>query len=115
MDVQDMIREAFGSDTPPEPIAEAQIERLQEAFGRMKAPCPFKVGDLVRPRKDSPLKKNTVSLVVDVNPMGFERGLSDCCEWTNAAVFDLKIIRLIGDSIVPFVAPSWMYEPYTAD
>jgi hypothetical protein len=33
------------------PIPEAQIATLLEAFARYAAPCPFKPGDLVTPRK----------------------------------------------------------------
>ena len=56
------------------PTHEGQIARLREAAERFSPrrgiePFPFKVGDLVTPRKDSPLiNAGEPHLVVEVNP-----------------------------------------------
>lgn len=50
MTLNDLLQTA-AKPSAPLPLVEAQIATLREAFERYSAPCPFRPGDIVSPRK----------------------------------------------------------------
>ena len=95
-----------------EGLPEAQIARLREVSNLILKGNMFKPGDLVTVRKDAPIKgAGKPHLVVEIDT---EANLHDgeIGNWTRAARFDVILLCVSGNDIVPLVAPHWMLERY---
>ena len=91
---------------------EADIMELRQAAQRRAAPSPFKVGDIVTPRADAPIRDHGVPhIVVSAHqtfmPVADYIGIGT---WPAAEVFDLILIYRSNGKIHPQRACSWMYE-----
>lgn len=63
----EQMKEEGNDRWPQRPLPEAQIAELRLYVERANAPCPFKVGDLVKPRVSSPLMGDgDIHIVVEV-------------------------------------------------
>jgi len=114
----ELLAEAMHGSTrksAPDILPEAKIARLREAADRIAAPIPFKPGDIVTTRKDSPLKGvGQPRLVIEVNPDGFDIGECDAGAWMEAAKFDVRYLTLADGVIFCHQSPHWMLELYEA-
>ena len=91
---------------------EADIMELRHAAQRRAAPSPFKVGDIVTPRKDAPIRDHGVPHIVvgahqTFMPVADYIGIGT---WPAAEVFDLITLYRNNGKIHPQRACSWMYE-----
>lgn len=97
-------------------LPEAAIERLKETAARIHAGNPFKVGDIVTVREDSPMKSAGIPhLIIGIDPVGYSRGSPADGQWGTAITYDVSFIWTDGDHVIPHVAPHWMLEPYTTN
>jgi hypothetical protein len=95
---------------------EAAIERLKEAAARFNAGNPYKVGDIVTPIKDSPIKGHgNPHLVLEVSAEGFPVTAQTAGSWVSATAFTLRVLTIDDGSIVPHIMPHWMVEPFQLD
>lgn len=107
--------QAEASD-PPEIQREAMAMRLKEALPRFQRACPFKVGDLITPYPDAPVRgAGDPHLVIDVEPEAEEvfaefEGLPGL----HSAKFDIRALFLSTDraTLHPIWSESAWYEPY---
>jgi len=102
------------TSAPIRPHLDAQAEELRQLCARYLAPCPFKPGDLVTPRKSAGLSGDgEPHVVVEV----IEGGLPS--RWTVDRLHGFRLDVRVG-----FLAPnaefyalgwfeSWAFEPYT--
>lgn len=98
-----------------EGLPEAQIERLKEMAARIAAGNQFKTGDVVTMRKDAPLKgAGKPHVVIELCPDAPLHGGKEG-NWTNGARFDVIVISVQGDNIVPHAVPFWALEAYSAE
>ncbi len=116
--ISDLIAYAEQNRTkPPRPIPEAQIMELKQIAERYSKPCPFKVGDLVRPRPNSPIfPADSPWIVVEVlscpGPF-FSTGHPGEDGW--GARPDFRAIVLSpsdNKSYVPYWNESFFFEPW---
>lgn len=99
-------------------LPEAKIMELRAALERYeRLSCQFKVGDLVTPRANSPLVgAGNPHIIAEVfyNPVRFSNG--DASKFGCHGKYDVRIITVHDDGdVIPFMAESWMLEPYTGE
>lgn len=99
-------------------LPEAQIMELRAAVARYEQDCPFKVGDLVTPRANSPYRnKGGIHIVVEAftdSPVRDRTTSSG--DWPHYGKLDMRILYIAdnGDT-VPHMVESWLFEPYTGE
>lgn len=99
----------------PRILPEAAIERLKEAAVLYCAENPYKAGDIVTPRKGSPIKGRGIPhLVLEVSE-GFPIQSQTAGSWVTATAFTLKVVTIDEGAIVPHLVPHWMMEPFRLD
>ena len=114
--IRELLRQMDGDceDDAPAPLPEAVIETLREHPANYTAPCPFKVGDLVTPRKgvnicDAGTPQIVVELMTDPKPV-FLGGDSD-----DGEVLTMRVMKFTGHgNYVCYWVEHWQYEPWTA-
>lgn len=122
MSLADFLREMHDDSDEaeaPEPIAEAQVATLTEAYARYAAACPFKAGDLVTPRCGYGThcvgKPHVVLEVISTPIRNFEcpdprdRGCSGY-----GSRMDIRVACFTRGTVAAFWGESWVYEPYRA-
>jgi hypothetical protein len=110
--------EMFSDDQDEIDIShEGQIAQLQEALQFIQNGNPFKVGDLVTPRKNAPIKFGGIPhLIVGVNSEGFPCGVIEHGMSGSAETYDLWIISIAQSGhISSHTVPSWQMQPYIAE
>ena len=113
--------EAMREEESPRPKIhpEGQIARMRELAPRFTAPCPFKVGDLVTPRKDGLVKgPGDPCLIVQINNAGTEPDfrVGETDSPTYGAIPDIRIIRAAeSGNCVSFWSYSTEYDLYTGE
>ena len=108
----DAMHNALGFTSPQQ---EADIMELRQAAERRAAPSPFKVGDIVMPRKDAPLIGSARLLIVVAMGQDYRvtSEVKDTDQWPASEVFDLILLYRDKDCIYSQRACSWMYEPWS--
>lgn len=103
------------------PIPEAQIEELKDICSRYVAGCPFKVGDIVTPRRGYNIKGSGHPHIVIEVPAEPHRPFdviapSEAASHPYGARRDMRVVCMTdrGLSYSAFWAESWTFEPYTA-
>lgn len=94
---------------------EEVIDRLRQVAKRFHAGCQFQVGDVVTVRDDGGLRsKGEPQVIIGINHDGYDKGATECGEWSSACVFDVQLLRCAGPDadVVPSLAPYWMLEPF---
>lgn len=104
----------------PRPLPEAQVATLREAFERYSAPCAFKPGDLVTPRKGFNVKcVGDPHIVIEVfgDPIR-NFAVNDPVDTGLAAYgsrMDMRVVCFAADnSVAAFMSESWKFEKYAA-
>lgn len=116
MSFMEMMAEAMAGhedDDGPGILPEAAIERMKEAASRLHAPIPFNIGDIVTPRKDAPVRgagQPYMVIAVDENAPIY-RG--DPGTWEYATKWNVLILTITRDHVVPYAVAHWMLEPYS--
>jgi hypothetical protein len=107
-------------DAAPALLPEAVIADLRELCARYTAGCPFRVGDLVTPRRGYSLSgSGDPRIIVEVAPTPIRNfdSAADCEEWasnTFGARLDIRVAHISPrGQMVMHWGESWMYEPYT--
>ena len=96
-------------DSPARPLAEALVETLRGAAARYAAPCPFKPGDLVTPRRGYNLKDSgEPHIVLEVFDPPKLLG-------PNERPASVRIGYWLDGQIVATVGEHWCYEHWVAD
>ena len=117
MDILEMMAKAASrqnEEDKPTPLPEAQVARLREMITAYSATtCPFKVGDLVTPRRDSPLKGTGVPhAVVATRDADYDWDCGESGDITFGMRFDMRVISVQQESIVPHWVESAGFERY---
>ncbi len=113
--------EAMRDEESPRPKIhpEGQIARMRELAPRFTAPCPFKVGDLVTPRKDGIVKGcGDPCLIVQINNAGTEPDFrfGTVASPTYGAIPDIRILHVKeGGNCVSAWMYSTEYDLYTGE
>lgn len=94
---------------------DAVIFRLRERAAEMAAPNPFKVGDLVTVKADTPFKGHgDMHLVIGVNDGGYPALLPTQDNYKVGVVFNVQVLTVRDDTVMPYVLPHWALKPWTA-
>ena len=99
----------------PRPLHEAQIMSLRERAPAYIAPCGFKIGDLVTPRRDSPVRcAGEPQLVIDVrNDAQPDFGLASGGSYTCGARLNMRVLTVAEKGVlVPYWVEAGAYEAY---
>lgn len=107
----------FGqTEDQPRPLHEAQIMELQGAFEAFDKGCPFKPGDLVTPRTNSPYTHaGEPHIVLEVADQPFRILGNDVQETSNTKFgsrLDVRVAIVEDGMIIPFWQESWQLEAY---
>lgn len=95
-------------------LPEAHLERVKEAAERYARPNPYKVGDIVTPRKDSGMKGvGEPHVVVEVltEPRRTFEG-SGFGGSSFGANMDVRVMCLMDDLTLAFWGESWMLDKW---
>lgn len=112
---------AAGETNAALPLPEVQIATLRETFARYSAPCPFKPGDLVTPRKGCGYKDAGVPhIVLEVaeNPIRvFDINTAvRSCSTDFGERLDIRVVsHCKSGDLVAFWQESWRLEPYVEE
>lgn len=104
----------------PRPLPEAQIAELTALYERYAAGCPFKPGDLVTPRKSSPLARCgephvVLEVIAPAAPHFAIADPTDSDSQCFGARHDMRVGVLSGHGrIVAHWVESFDFEPYEA-
>lgn len=107
---------------PTSPLPEARIEELRAVKALYDAPNPFKVGDLITPRKNGGLRGHGIPHIVvevlegdevvrrwDGNPAGGDYGRKA----------DIRVLGIApgpeGDNIIPWWSEHFQYEAFDVE
>lgn len=96
---------------------EAQVMELQQAYEAYVAPCPFRPGQLVTPKRSSYLKgvgEPHVILEVLPEPVRYwAREGTDVSSMANGSKLDIRVVAYSDSGhMVPYMGESWNYEPW---
>jgi hypothetical protein len=115
MNEMDEIRAHLLRNRPDADIPfEGQIARLIDFLAKYQRPCPFKVGDLVHPRAESPIKdhgKPHMVVAIPETPLRssetnhFSSAYGESC--------DMRVAEMNGDHIVLWCVESFWFEIWT--
>jgi hypothetical protein len=106
-------------DDAPALLPEAVIADLKELCSRYTAGCPFRVGDLVTPRRGyNALGAGTPHIVIEVRSepiRNFDVAQPGFLSSDHfGARIDIRVAHIDhGTTMVMHWGESWMYEPYT--
>ena len=109
-----------GDDEPvPMPPADIACITLREIAETYQKPCPFKVGDLVTPRRGYWVKgAGEPHVVVEVFDPPRRFFSQEDCEAVNTITYgarlDMRVVCMSSHSrsIVAYCGESWGYEPF---
>ncbi len=100
-------------------IPEAAIATLRELAAIYTAPCAFKVGDIVTPRRASGMRGiGQPHIVIEVFPEPIRAldadliGADDITHRNFAAKIDMRVLTIHRGEIVAWASESFFYEPY---
>jgi hypothetical protein len=108
-----------GAKSAPDPLPEAQIATLQEAFTAYSAPCPFKPGDIVTPRATATYrdrgKPHVVLEVLNTPICNFEPSSVEGGVFSGGFGnrLDIRVAVLKDGIVATFWNESWQHELYT--
>ena len=113
------LSDLFGGGAPPPStslLREAAVARLQDVAQAFHAPFPFKVGDLITPRADAPIKgAGEPHLVVEVNPNAEALVDEEFGASTYGARPTIRSLHLSNDKVVAHWSEHWFFVPWTED
>lgn len=97
----------------PFPLEEAQIMELRRLNKEFQKGCPYKVGDLVTPRKCAGLRNaGKPHIVVEVfdEPV---RMTAECGSPHHLSKMEMRTMAFSdADNICVWAGEAWLYEPY---
>jgi hypothetical protein len=108
-----MERGSSGQSDKPLPLPEAQIASLREAFALYRQ-CPFKAGDIITLRTNSPNKHIGIPhIVIEVRPDAEICWKGEAGTNFHGQRLDIRVACLVpGGQIAPHWDESWCYVPY---
>lgn len=92
---------------------------LTEVAARYAAPCPFKPGDIITPRRGFHVRRHGephIVLEVFESPVritSIVEEITDVGHPVFGSRLDFRVCCEVGGKITAYTAESWMYEPYT--
>ncbi|MBS7703260.1 hypothetical protein [Chelatococcus asaccharovorans] len=96
-------------------LPEAQIATLREVYERYRAPCPFKPGDLVTPRKGMAMRGEGKPHLVVATQDGTYHWNGETSTRGYGARLDMRTIKMYDTNVVAHWDESWMFEPYVGE
>lgn len=125
MDIMEMLasegrrRGRDRADDAPKSPPDVLCKTLREIAARYSAPCPFKVGDLVTPRKGYVSKEEgEPGIVIEVAEQPIRNfacveGQTDIASMAYGAKIDVRVAYGRHGVIMAHWQESWTIEPYT--
>lgn len=94
-------------------LPEAQICTLREVKDRYIAGNPFKVGDIITPRKGGAYSGRGVPhMVIEVAETPIRNTNCPSSEMDFGSRLDIRVIRMAGEHVVPFWMESFQLEQW---
>lgn len=117
MDLSELLADR-DEEKKPSILPEAKVMELRAALERYeRLNCQFNIGDLVTPRANSPLHgAGDPHIIAEIfyDPLRISDG--NAGKFGCHGKYDVRIIAASEDgTIIPFMAESWMLEPYTGE
>lgn len=115
---------SVGGAKPESDLSKPRVSQLREALDRYIAPCPFKVGDLVTPRKNSSYRQGgDPHLVIEVFEQPVRNFSTETAQPGFGGKFDMRVICMIEHRVAgrlnhyvcPYTVESWQFEPWESE
>jgi hypothetical protein len=102
--------------TETHPLPEAAIATLKEVCERYVAGCPFRVGDVVTPRRGYAVaaegRPHVVVEIADPPIRNFSDGSGSYGSNSYGVRIDIRVAHIHRGRLIMHWAESWQFEPY---
>lgn len=94
-----------------------QLANLREALEHYEQPCPFVVGDVITPRKNSTYCwAGEPHIVCEVNDQPHPRWDGGPGNQSYGSMLNVRVLVMVASgTVAAFWAESWQFEPWTEE